>query len=91
MTLVFKEDTHICAHQVLHTIKRIEQWTNANSLTRGTASIKINAISCILSMIVVGIVKTEEPALKGIEYHAEMVPIVNGNPAISYTHHKKTY
>ena len=34
-------------------------------------------------MIIIGVVKTEEPAVKGIEYHAEMVPIVNGYPVIS--------
>ena len=90
MTLVFEEDNQICADQVLLTITSIEQWTNAKSLTRAIASIRINAISFILYKIVKGIVKTEEPALRGIESRAEMVTYVSGNPVIFYTQHKTT-
>ena len=68
----------------------IEQWTNANFLTKAIVSIRINAVSCILYKIVAEIVKTEEPALRGIESHVEMVTFVNGNPVIFYIYHKKT-
>ena len=52
----------------------------------GFISIRINAVSCILYKIVAEIVKTEEPALRDIESHAEMVTFVNGNPAIFFTY-----
>ena len=72
MTLVYEELTLIFAHPVLFTIKSTEQWTNDNFFNRTTVSIKIYAISCILSKIVARIVKTKEPAQKGTESHSEM-------------------